>query len=43
MKGKYTNMRKMNVKDNKTQLRTLGIQLGIGLMALEGNRVESRG
>ena len=30
-------------KDNKTQLRTLVIQIGIGLMALEGNRVESRG
>ena len=29
--------------NNKTQLRTLEIQLGIGLMALEGNRVESRG
>ena len=43
MKEKHTNMRKMNDKDNKMQLRTLGIQLGVGLMVLEGNRVESRG
>ena len=43
MKEKHANMRKMNDKDNKTQLRTSGTQIGIGLMALEGNRVESRG
>ena len=42
-KEKHTNMRKTNDKDNMMQLRTLGIQLGIVLMALEGNRVESRG
>ena len=36
-------MRKTNDKDNQTQLRTLGIQLGVVLMALEGNRVESGG
>ena len=42
-KGKHTNMGKAKDKDNNTQLRTLVIQIGIGLMALEGNRVESRG
>ena len=43
MKENHTSMEKTNDKDNKVQLRTLGIQLGIVLMALEGHRVESRG
>ena len=36
-------MGKANHKGNKTQLRTFVVQIGVGLMALEGNRVESRG